>query len=152
MGGTRRRDAPSPPIGPRLRAVPERSARPPGAGRAGRMLNVPPQAFPAPGSQQRVAAGGRTKVGPAQPLWGRGSLAAGTAPWGWRQYAAGRVRGWAGAASLPYNRTSPFSGAHNASRAAFPHRLDFFPQPLQLCATLVCVWSARPRSVFVGLA
>jgi len=152
VGGTRRRDAPSPPIGPRLRAVPERSARPPGAGRAGRMLNVPPQAFPAPGSQQRVAAGGRTKVGPAQPLRGRGSLAAGTAPWGWRQYAAGRVRGWAGAASLPYNRTSPFSGAYNASCAAFPHRLDFFPQPLQLCATLVCVWSARPRSVFVGLA
>lgn len=74
MGGTRRRDAPSPPIGPRLRAVPERSARPPGAGRAGRMLNVPPQAFPAPGSQQRVAAGGRTKVGPAQPLRGRALL------------------------------------------------------------------------------
>eukprot|EP00076_Gallus_gallus_P006781 XP_001233871.1 cytochrome b5 reductase 4 isoform X1 [Gallus gallus] len=30
------------------------------------MLNVPPQAFPAPGSQQRVAAGGRTKV-PLKP-------------------------------------------------------------------------------------
>lgn len=77
VGGTRPCDGPRPPIGPRLRAVPERSARPPGAGRAGRMLNVPPQAFPAPGSQQRAAAGGRTKVGPAQPPWGRGSLAAG---------------------------------------------------------------------------
>ncbi|XP_065587035.1 cytochrome b5 reductase 4 isoform X1 [Cyrtonyx montezumae] len=30
------------------------------------MLNVPPQAFPAPGSQQRAAAGGRTKV-PLKP-------------------------------------------------------------------------------------
>ncbi|XP_074006477.1 cytochrome b5 reductase 4 isoform X2 [Numenius arquata] len=30
------------------------------------MLNVPPQAFPAPGSQQRVAAGGRAKV-PLKP-------------------------------------------------------------------------------------
>lgn len=68
VGGTRPCDELRPPIGPRLRAVPERSARPPGAGRAGRMLNVPPQAFPAPGSQQRAAAGGRTKVGPAQPL------------------------------------------------------------------------------------
>lgn len=67
MGGSRPRDGPLPPIEPRLRAVPERSARPPGAGRAGRMLNVPPQAFPAPGSQQRAAAGGRTKVGPAEP-------------------------------------------------------------------------------------
>ncbi|XP_051470779.1 cytochrome b5 reductase 4 isoform X2 [Apus apus] len=48
----------------------QRSARPPGgaqaAGRPGRMLRVPPQAFPAPGSQQRAAAGGRAKV-PLKP-------------------------------------------------------------------------------------
>lgn len=40
----------------------------PAAARPGTMLNAPPSAFPAPGSQQRAAAGARSKVRAALPL------------------------------------------------------------------------------------